>query len=187
MSRKSKSKDQTKVLFTLTQGDLVQEALAVTFAKDQTQALNIPVKVPLGGGRYAELTEWNGSKRVDLRFWETDKIPTKNGASLSLSQWKVLCSATQVVDDLISRAKDGEPVDWRYHLGEDVYVIIKAPQLTIHIRKHFVPNGEWTLHPTKIGVTLSFYEWKELKKTIPLFEDREPELRTMDNKVNGED
>ena len=59
MSRKSKSKDQTKALnipFTLmTQGDLVQEALAV--AKDQTQALNIPVKVPLGGGRYAELTE----------------------------------------------------------------------------------------------------------------------------------
>jgi hypothetical protein len=43
------------------------------------------------------------------------------------------------------------------------------------IRKHFVPNGEWT-----IGVTLSLYEWKELKKTIPLFEDREPEL-TIDN------
>jgi hypothetical protein len=84
------------------------------------------------------------------------------------------------MDDLISRAKDGEPADWRYHLGEDVYVIIKAPQLTIHIRKHFVPNGEWTLYPTKIVVTLSLYKWKELKKTIPLFEDREPEL-TIDN------
>jgi hypothetical protein len=71
--------------------------------------------------------------------------------------------------------KDGEPVDWRYDLGEDVYVIIKAPQLRIHIRKYFVPNGEWTLHPTKRGVTLSLYEWKELKKTIPLFEDRGPE------------
>ena len=88
--------------FTLTQGDLVQEALAVTFAKDQTQVLNIPVKVPLGGGRYAELTEWNGTKRTDLKFWETDTIPTKYGVSLSLSQWKVLCSATQVVDDLNS-------------------------------------------------------------------------------------
>ena len=54
------------------------------------------------------------------------------------------------------------------------------PQLTIHIRKYFVPNGEWTLHPTKRGVTLSLYEWKELKKIIPLFEEREPEL-TMDN------
>jgi hypothetical protein len=45
--------------------------------KDQTQVLNIPVKVPLVGGRYAELTGWNGSKRVDLKFWETDTIPTK--------------------------------------------------------------------------------------------------------------
>ena len=52
-----------------------------------------------------------------LIFWENDKVPTKVGVSLSLSQWKVLCSATQVVDDLISQAKDGEPVDWRYHLG----------------------------------------------------------------------
>ena len=85
-----------------------------------------------------------------------------------------------MVDDLISRVKDGEPVDWRYALGEDVYVIIKAPQLIILIRKYFVPNGECTLYPTKIGVTLSLYEWKELKKTIPLFEDREPEL-TIDN------
>ena len=78
-------------------------------------------------------------------------------------------------------------MDWRYDLEEDVYVIIKAPQLTIYTRKYFVPNGEWTEHPAKRGVTLSLYEWKELKKTIPLFEDREPELRTMNNKVTGED
>jgi hypothetical protein len=71
-------------------------------SKDQTKALNIPVKVPLGGGRCAELTEWNCSKRVDLRFWKTDTIPTKVGVSLSLPQWKVLYSAMQVVDDLIS-------------------------------------------------------------------------------------
>jgi hypothetical protein len=38
----------------------------------------------------------------------------------------------EVVADLISRVKDGEPMDWRYDLGEDVYVLIKAPQLTIH-------------------------------------------------------
>ena len=90
-----------------------------------------------------------------------------------------------MVDDLISQVKDGGPVDWRYDMGEDVYVVTKDPQLTIHTRKYFVPNEEWTLHPTK-RVTMSLYEWKELKKTIPLFDDREPELRTMDNKVTGE-
>jgi hypothetical protein len=36
-----------------------------------------------------------------------------------------------------------------------------------------VPNGEWALHPMKRGMTLSVSEWKELKKTIPLFEDKE--------------
>jgi hypothetical protein len=48
----------------------------------------------------------------------------------------------QVVDDLISWVKDREPVDWRYDLGEVVYVIIKVPQARHHIRKYFVPNGE---------------------------------------------
>ena len=54
MSCQSKSKDHTNALnipLTLTQENLLQEALAVRFAKDQTQSLNIPVKVPLGGGR----------------------------------------------------------------------------------------------------------------------------------------
>ena len=49
MSRKSKSKDQTKALnipFTLTQRNLLQEALAVTLAKDQSQALNSRSKYP---------------------------------------------------------------------------------------------------------------------------------------------
>jgi hypothetical protein len=42
-------------------------------------------------------------------------------------------------------------------MGEDVYVINKAPQLTIHIKKNLVPNGEWALHPMKRGVTLSLF------------------------------
>jgi hypothetical protein len=63
MSRKEKKiKDQTKALnipFTLTQGDLVQEALTITFAKDQTQGevCAAPFKVPLGGGR-TDGMEW---------------------------------------------------------------------------------------------------------------------------------
>ena len=39
----------------------------------------------------------------------------------------------------------------------------QTPQLTIHIKENLVPNGEWALHPMRRGVTLSLYEWKELK------------------------
>jgi hypothetical protein len=46
----------------------------------------------LGENIYLELTEWNGSKRVDLRFWKDATVPTKEGVSLHLDQWKALCN-----------------------------------------------------------------------------------------------
>ena len=175
MSRKAK--DQTKALdipFTLmTQGDLVQEALAVV--KDQ--ALNIPVKVPLGGGRYAELTngmvwrEWIWDFGKPIRFLRSmvSACLCHSGKSCAvLRKWWTIWSVERKTEnpwtgDSIwdkTHTLSSKPLNWRFH--------------------HFVPNGEWTLHPTKRGVTLSLYQWKELKKTIPLFEEREPEL-TLDN------
>jgi hypothetical protein len=38
----------------------------------------------------SEIREWNGSKRVDLRFWKDGTVPTKEGVSLHLDQWKAL-------------------------------------------------------------------------------------------------
>jgi hypothetical protein len=57
------------------------------------------------------------------------------------SQWKVLCSATQVVDDLISRAKDRESVDWRYH--RDVFILFKfILEQLIFFNKQSISNTE---------------------------------------------
>jgi hypothetical protein len=39
-----------------------------------------PLKRALGGNIYLELTEWNGSKRVDLRFWKDGTVPTKESS-----------------------------------------------------------------------------------------------------------
>ena len=138
-----------------------------------------PLKRALGGNIYLELTEWNGSKRVDLRFWKDATVPTKEGVSLHLDQWKALCNMSDVIDDLLTRVIEKEPVEWRYHIGNDVFVTIKAPFPFVHIRKHFIPADEWTYHPTKRGVALHFGEWKELKQSIPLLEEREPELRQL--------
>ena len=138
-----------------------------------------PLKRALGGNIYLELTEWNGSKRVDLRFWKDATVPTKEGVSLHLDQWKALCNMSDVIDDLLTRVIEKEPVEWRYHIGNDVFVTIKAPFPFVHIRKHFIPADEWTYRPTKRGVALHFGEWKELKQIIPLLEEREPELRQL--------
>jgi hypothetical protein len=138
-----------------------------------------PLKRALGGNRYLELKEWNGSKRVDLRFWKDDIVPTKEGVSLHLDQWKALCNMSDVIDDLLTRIIEKEPVGWRYHIGDDVFLRIKAPFPVVHIRKHFIPAGERTYRPTKRGVALRFGDWKELKKPISLLEEREPELRQL--------
>jgi hypothetical protein len=138
-----------------------------------------PIKRALGGNRYLELKEWNGSKRVDLRFCKDGTVPTKEGVSLHLDQWKALCNMSDVIDNLLTRVIEKEPVEWRYHIGDDVFVTIKAPFPFVHIRKQFIPTGEWTYRTTKRGVALHFGEWKELKQIIPLLEEREPELRQL--------
>jgi hypothetical protein len=56
------------------------------------------------------------------------------------------------------------PVEWRYHIGDDVFITNMAPYVCVHIRKQFIPAGEWTYRPTKRGVALHLGGWKELKK-----------------------
>jgi hypothetical protein len=34
---------------------------------------------------------------------------------------------SDVRDDLLTRVIEKEPVEWRYHIGDDVFVTIKAP------------------------------------------------------------
>jgi hypothetical protein len=61
-----------------------------------------PLRVHLGRLLYLEFKEWNGRKRVELRFWKDDTVPTKEGVSLHLDQWKALCNMSDVIDDLLT-------------------------------------------------------------------------------------
>jgi hypothetical protein len=61
---------------------------------------------------------------------------------------------SDVIDDFLTSVIDNEPVEWRYHIGNDNFVTIKAPFPFVHIRKHFIPADEWTYRPTKRGVAL---------------------------------
>jgi hypothetical protein len=49
---------------------------------------------------------------------------------------------SDVTDDLRTRVIEKKTVEWRYHIGDDVFVTIKAPFPFVHIRKHFIPAGE---------------------------------------------
>ena len=55
--------------------------------EDILQMVDIqPFKRALGENIYLELTEWNGSKRVDLRFWKDGTVPMKEGVGLHLDR-----------------------------------------------------------------------------------------------------
>jgi hypothetical protein len=55
--------------------------------------------------------------------------------------WLLLlfCGKRVLLDDLLTRVIEKEPVDWRYYIGDEAYVTIKAPYVCVHIRKHFIP------------------------------------------------
>jgi hypothetical protein len=147
-----------------------------------TQDILQMVDIQRSNEPWEEIDTWslqNGTDPRDLRFWKDGTVPTKEGMSLHLDQWKALCNMSDVIDDLLTRVIEKEPVDWRYHIGDDFFVTIKASFPFVHIRKHFIPAVEWTYHPTKRGVALHFGECKELKQIIPLLAEREPELRQL--------
>ena len=113
------------------------------------------LKRALGGNIYLELTEWNGSKRVDLRLWKDGTVPTKEGVSLHLDQWKALCNMSDVINDLLTSVIENEPVEWRYHIGNDVFVTIKAPFPFVHSREHCIlPMNGSTSYQERCGFTL---------------------------------
>jgi hypothetical protein len=83
--------------------DIVQIPPSQDILQMAAQLVDIrPLKRALGGNRYLEFKEWNGSKRVDLRFWKDGTVPTKEGVSLHLDQWKALCNMPYVIDDLLT-------------------------------------------------------------------------------------
>jgi hypothetical protein len=90
---------------------------------------------------------------------------------------------SDVIDDLLTRVIEKEPVDLRYHIGDEVYVTIKAPYVCVHIRKHFIPAGEWTCRPTKRGLALHFGKWKELKKNNPIVGRQKARTNTVSSLV----
>ena len=164
--------------------DTVQSPPTQDILQMAAQIVDIqPLNRALGGKRYLEIKEWNGSKRVDLRFWKYRIFHTKEGVSLHFDQSKALCNMSEVIDDLLTRVIEKEPVDWRYHIGDDAFVTIKAPFPFVHIRKHFISTGEWTYRPTKIGVALHFGKWKELKKNNPIVGRKRARTETVSSLV----
>jgi hypothetical protein len=124
-----------------------------------------PLKRALGGNRYLEFTEWNGSKRVGLRLLKDGTVPTKEGVSLYLDQWKALCNMSDVIDDLLSKVID--TILFWYHMNKMHLLQLLYQCQKFQFLSYYFHYNEFSLtwivphdHIQDIGLTDVHQAWK---------------------------
>ena len=178
MSRKSKSKDHTKALnipLTLTQGDLLQEALAVTFVKPNHWTSRS--KYSQNGMAVREWI-WDFGKPIRFLPKSVSAYHYHSGKSCTVLckwwtiwsfEWKTENPWTVHMTWEKTSTSSSKPLNWEFTSGSTSCLMENGHCI--------LRREEWP------WIFTNGKNWKN----IPLFEDRGPELRTMDNKVTGED
>ena len=122
----------------------------------------------LGNDRYLQVVEWKGELRVGMREWK-GVIATKKGISLNLMQYKNL---TDIIEDIKeARTKNQE---YKYHLGNDVYVTVTQNNPCVDIRQFWKPHSD--LVPTRKGLCLRPSEYEAFKTAVPDIDKQVPEM-----------
>ena len=133
--------------------------------------------IELGNDRYVQATEWRDEIRIDVRQWEIQndkRVPTKKGISLPLHRWKLLANNMDFVD----QAPD-EKRDYATHIGGNVYATVKASDIYVDIRKHWLPLNQTEVVATKKGITLRPSEYAKLKDVTSVISDFVPQLNSV--------
>ncbi|KAJ8313181.1 hypothetical protein KUTeg_009261 [Tegillarca granosa] len=95
--------------------------------------------------------------------------PTKKGIALNLEQWKRLDELYyNDVNENITACVNKKPVDYKVHLGSNMYVTVKSGYPVINIRKWFMPDGHSEVVPTRQGITLSANAWYYVRSAMDL-------------------
>ena len=124
------------------------------------------------------MTSWKDEPRIDIRQWNKaafSSYPSKKGVSLPLKRWKAL---TYFVEGIETALKENDDV--RYHLGGNVFASVSRDYPDcVDLRQWFVPQDTVKLTPTRRGINLKYYEWKELKASRKGVEEEHPEVKQM--------
>ena len=100
-------------------------------------------KYDIGNGRVAEVCEWKGEMRVDLREWQDGK-PMKKGIRLTLMRWKNWVDSVECLDGALADKREYET-----HLGGNVYCSVSEGSQCVDIRQYWKPKEK--VVPTKRG------------------------------------
>ena len=70
------------------------------------------------------------------------------------------------INDSICDFIEGKVIRFTQHLGEDIYLSVHTPYKSVDIRKFWIIPDTNQLHPTRIGIPLSFTEYYRFMEVL---------------------
>jgi len=131
-----------------------------------------PVKIkhsyPIGNSRSIYVDEDNDVSIVD------DRDNGKRTFFIA-QRWVRFVQEIPSIDKAVQRAMTYKPTNFQLHIGGQWYVGVSERFQNVDIRRWFIRVGfDSLLHPTTSGISLSFTEWKNLKKIVDQMIDELP-------------
>lgn len=94
---------------------------------------------------------------VDLRIVGDNDQPSRKGQRLTLNRWKNLLTNIEDIQKEIDGITNEDDVDYRLHLGGNIFVTIKTPYRCVNLPKF----RDGTI-PTQEGISLKFGQWQHM-------------------------
>ncbi|KAF5836365.1 transcriptional Coactivator p15-domain-containing protein [Dunaliella salina] len=122
--------------------------------------------VELGGDRRCTISDYKGSKLVDLREWyrkDGELKPGMKGISLQVGDWNTICSAVADID----RALQQQDMSYNLYLSGKRKVSLSQfkGKTYVAVREFFLKDNQEM--PGKKGLNMTPEQWDILKKGIP--------------------
>ena len=150
---------QEKLIIDLTGGEKDEKPCYWTGCHDDRHiAGECPTKegdlcrIHIGNNLYLVVTLFNGERKIHVRVFETPSglpmYPTKKGVTLDLTKWKRLTQSFSVIDEAITKYKDGADIHVLRHLGSNFRLTLDSGFPVVHIRHWYTQPGGTELRPS---------------------------------------
>jgi len=142
------------------------------FVSKELDANGKITKINIGYGVCVSVGRFNGIRSLHIRRYNKSEhtgllYPTKFGVCFEDKGFAMFRESFGEIDALMSKLDKKENVQWKKHVGQNIYVAVNGEEGKLDIRKHFFPSDpdvsvDEPLPSTK-GFSLSRYMWNDMK------------------------
>ena len=139
----------------------------------------------LGDEHYLSAHEKEGKIEIHIRKFQKFSVdgriyPTKKGVILTPSDWLVLESYMDAINEAFARRASLE-TDQKWHIGNDIFITVSKEYPTVDIRRFWKPSEGEDYRATKNGAALTIRRWNSLRDAQNIIRDFVPQLDEVSN------